>query len=368
LTRLKEVALRRSETPKTAGIGSPLDEEFDLVFNDFGETARALEVLAEKSQAGDHAKTRRLLFVIVLAWVVIVAALTAGLFTWERGRKRAEVDLEKAYEEIERKVVDRTSQLSSTNLQLLDQIAERIRIENQLKKSREELRSLAAHLESKLEEERTWVAREIHDQLGQTLTSLNMDLVWLERELSKEGVLFGSALTENMNSMTNNIEGAVRLVSEISSELRPGVLDDLGFIAAVEWQAERFQKRTGVECHLNLPNEALPLDRHQSTGLFRIFQEILTNVARHANATKVSISISLTNDSGMLMLEVSDNGIGITDSKISDSRAFGIIGMRERASALGAVFHIEGVRGQGTRVVLGMPLDSGNGSWGKSDA
>jgi signal transduction histidine kinase len=197
------------------------------------------------------------------------------------------------------------------------------------------------------------VAREIHDQLGQILTSLSMDLTWLEGRLPKDESASDGALIETIQSMANTIDAAVRLVREIASELRPGVLDDIGLIAAIEWQAEKFQKKTGVECHLALQHNGLRLDRHGSTELFRIFQEILTNVARHASATEVDIS--LTDGTGDLMLEVRDNGRGITDAEVSDSMALGILGMRERAMALRGDFHIVGSPGKGTRVAVRMP-------------
>jgi signal transduction histidine kinase len=257
---------------------------------------------------------------------------------------------------MEQKVWDRTSELSSANRQLQEEIAERRQTEKELKGSRGKLRSLTEHLESVREEERTWVAREIHDQLGQTLTSLSMELTWIEGKLSKEGALPNPGLVETIQSMSSSIHGAIRLIQEISSELRPGVLDRIGLVAAIEWQAVRFRQKTGVACHLTLPSHEVQLDSGRSTALFRIFQEILTNVARHANATQVGISLTI--DRGMVTLDVNDNGRGITDSELSDSRAFGILGMRERAAALGGEVHIEGIREQGTRVVLSMPLGS----------
>ena len=366
LTRIKEIALLRYENPKSNGTDSPLDQEFHAAFNDSIETARALEVLVGKSLVHNIVRTKRVLFVLVLTWTAAVVALSALLYNREMRRRRTEMELERACGEMEQKIRDRTSELFSVNRQLQEEVVERRQAEKALEDSRQGLRRLMDHLQSVREEERTWVAREIHDQLGQTLTSLSMELAWLEGKLSQKGVLSGHGLAETINTMSSSIDGAIELIHEISSELRPGVLDNIGLIAAIEWQAARFREKAGVECHLTLPTNEGRLDARRSTALFRIFQEVLTNVARHARATEVDISLTI--DSAMLTMEVHDNGRGITESESSDARAFGILGMRERVAAFGGKFHIEGIEGQGTRVVLSMPLSSGDAPREKSDA
>ncbi|MBI4776475.1 MAG: sensor histidine kinase [Deltaproteobacteria bacterium] len=366
LMRIRDIVLQRYEHPELGWTGSPVEREFNAVFDDFLSKARALEVLAETSLDNKIVETRQVLFILVLTWTATVLALSAGIYNRELRREGAERGLERAYGEMEQKVENRTSELSSANRQLLEEIAERRHTQQELERSRQELRRLTEHLQAAREEERTWVAREIHDQLGQTLTSLCMELAWIERKLSKKGVLSDPALIDTIHSMSSTIDGAIGLIREISSELRPGVLDRIGLMAAMEWQAERFSEKAGIECRLTLPPGEFQLDAGRSTALFRIFQEILTNVARHARATEVRIS--LANDSGRLVLEVNDNGRGILGSDISDSRAFGILGMRERTAALGGDFHIEGAPGKGTRVVVRIPLDSGSGSGEKSDA
>jgi signal transduction histidine kinase len=284
--------------------------------------------------------------------------------------EKAKTALQGFNTQLEARVEERTSDLEEAKAHLEMELAHRREVEedlllernklmgimDELRRSREELRGLASHLQSVREDERTRVAREIHDELGQTLTSLSMDLVWMETRLSKDGATGHPWLTETMGSMSKNIDGSIQLVRKIATQLRPGILDAVGLIPAIEWQAARFQERTGVECRICLPSGEFQLDRDRSTGLFRIFQEILTNAARHSKATAVNATLAM--EPGQIVLEVKDNGRGITDMEIRDSKAFGIMGMRERAAALGGEFRIEGVHAEGTRVVVRVPLET----------
>ena len=228
-------------------------------------------------------------------------------------------------------------------------ITERKWAEEELRRSREQLRSLSTHLQSMRETERTLIAREIHDELGQSLTALKMDLSWLEKRLPNDQKL----LLEKTQSMSDLIDMSIRTVQRISIELRPGMLDDLGLAAAMEWQAEEFQNRTGIRCDLTFHPEDIILDQDRSTAIFRIFQETLTNVARHAKATSVKVSLKETMDK--LVLKVRDNGKGITEKQISSPKSFGLMGMRERAAHFGGVFKINGVPGRGTTVEVKIP-------------
>jgi len=233
-------------------------------------------------------------------------------------------------------------------------ITERKRAEEELKSSREQLRALAASLQSAREEERSRIAREIHDNLGQALTGLKMSLSWLDKKLSEVGDgVPPSLLLNEIASMSKLIDAAIQMVREISAELRPGVLDDLGLVAAVEWQAQEFQTRMGIRCRFTSTLENITLDKEQSTAIFRILQETLTNVARHANATRVNIT--LRKKAGNLILEVRDNGRGITESEISNPRSLGLLGMRERALLLGGNVEISGTPGKGTAVTVKIP-------------
>ena len=218
--------------------------------------------------------------------------------------------------------------------------------EEELRDSREQLRNLATHIQSVREEERTVIAREIHDDLGQALTALKMDVSWIGKRIPKDQ----QTIIEKTQTVSRLIDMTIRTVQRVATKLRPGLLDDLGLTAAIEWQAEEFQRRTGIECDLSLDPEDIVLDEERSTAIFRIFQETLTNVVRHASATK--LWVSLKENGRTLELEVRDNGKGITDEQICSSRSFGLIGIRERVHPWEGEVNINGVPGKGTTVAV----------------
>jgi PAS domain S-box-containing protein len=229
---------------------------------------------------------------------------------------------------------------------IMSDITERKRIEDELQKSREQLRNLSGYLESVRERERTNIAREIHDELAQALTALKMDLSWLDHRLPSDP----QSLIEKTKSMNNLIDSTIHTVKRISAELRPGILDDLGLVAAIEWQAEEFQNRTGIRCRITVDPDDVTVDQDRATAIFRIFQETLTNVARHARATRVSVN--LKERAGKLTLRVKDNGIGITEEQISDPRSFGLIGMQERVIPWNGKISFKGIPDKGTTVIV----------------
>jgi two-component system, NarL family, sensor histidine kinase UhpB len=226
-------------------------------------------------------------------------------------------------------------------------IQDRKQAEDALRHSLDELRALAARLQSVREEERTRVAREIHDELGQALTAIKLEAASLIREL--RGAKQQSNRAEAIAKLADETIQAVR---RISTELRPGILDDLGLAAAVEWVAEEFQARTGTNVQLTLPGVDFAIDREHATALFRILQEILTNVARHANGTQVNVR--LLKEEGSLILQVHDNGRGVSKEELS-GRSLGILGMRERALLLGGELTISGAPAFGTTVTVRIP-------------
>ena len=229
-------------------------------------------------------------------------------------------------------------------------ITEKKTAEETLRESREQLRNLASHLQSIREEERTVVAREIHDELGQALTAIKMDLSWLNKRMpEKQDLLF-----KKTKSMSELIDSTIQTVQRISAELRPGLLDDIGILAAIEWQAEEFKKRTGIACELSVGSQDITLDSERSTAIFRIFQETLTNITRHANATKVKVN--LLKKGNRLELKIKDNGKGITREKISDSKSLGLVGIQERVHFLGGTITIKGIQGKGTTIAVSIPL------------
>ncbi len=251
-------------------------------------------------------------------------------------------------EDLEQRVVQRTIELQNANIKLEKGMAERQRINDQL-------RLLSAHLQSAREEERIRIAREMHDEIGQVLTALKMDLSLLERETAEAGA------APPLESIHEEIASTIRLVDEtittmhaIIRELRPEVLDHLGLRSALEWQIQEFQSRTHIECEFSAELDDAEYDPDRSTALFRILQETLTNVARHAQATRVQVSI--TRQDGQLVLRVQDNGKGIDPEMLAGSNRFGILGMRERARAFGGDVDIAGGPGQGTVVTARIPI------------
>jgi two-component system sensor histidine kinase UhpB len=236
----------------------------------------------------------------------------------------------------------------------LSDISERRMAEKALESSRRQLRALTARLQSGREQERTAIAREIHDDLGQLLTALKMNLDWLEREIGeRNGKVALDSLLERILESGEIVESATQSVQRISTELRPASLDHLGLLPALTEEARRFEQRGGVSCELQLPTEPLGLPAEITTAIFRVFQEALTNVARHAQATAVHVALDTNEEHVILRLE--DNGKGIPAEAMADPRSLGLLGMTERASALGGYAAIEPVSPHGTRVTLQLP-------------
>jgi len=233
---------------------------------------------------------------------------------------------------------------------MVTDINDRKQAEEQLRISREQLRDLARHLETVREEERTIMAREIHDELGQKLATLKIYLSWLTQRLPRDQEL----LLENAKIMYDLIDMAINTVMRVSTELRPGALDDFGLVSAIKWQICEFAKWTKIKFEFTSSPRNIALDKERSTALFRICNEALTNVVRHAGATQVKVS--LVKRAGRVLLTISDNGKGITKKQISNQKAFGLIGMRERARFWGGEVNINGTPGKGTRVAVSIPL------------
>jgi len=225
--------------------------------------------------------------------------------------------------------------------------------EERLQRSYEELRALTARLRTAREEESTRIAREVHDEVGQMLTALRLDVAWLERQLASSSPPAREGLAGKLHDMVQLLNLASDAVHRIISELRPGILDELGLEAAVEWYVGEFEKRTGIRCRLVATMAGADLGSDQATALFRILQEALTNVARHAGAT--AVDIRLIAETGRVALEIVDNGSGIPEHKIGDSRSIGLVGMRERARALEGDLAVRSRPGAGTTVEVILP-------------
>ncbi len=221
---------------------------------------------------------------------------------------------------------------------------------NKLEESQKQLQALAEYLEKIREEERTYIAREIHDDLGQTLTALKIDLAWLTKNLGKSK----GNIENKLNDMIKLVDRTIKTVQKISSQLRPGILDDLGFVAAIEWATSEFQQRTGIGCNLQINPEFFDLKENFSVALFRIYQEILTNISRHANAHNVKIVIAKNENS--VKLFVKDDGKGIDKNKIDDPKSLGLLGIKERVRGLKGNLKIAGEQGKGTTIEIVLPL------------
>ncbi|MHC1745110.1 MAG: histidine kinase [Syntrophobacteraceae bacterium] len=225
--------------------------------------------------------------------------------------------------------------------------------EAKIRSSEDQLRRLQAHVQQVREEDRLRLAREIHDHLGQALTALKIDLSWLRR---RGGSIEPAMIQGRLDGMSVIIDDAMETVHHLASELRPRILDDLGLAEAIEWQTEEFQKRTGIPCDTAVSDEDLALSPEQSTALFRIFQEALTNIARHSGATQVTVSLDVTPESVSLL--IADNGRGIRTEEIENPLSYGLLGIRERAYSLGGEVEIKGEAGSGTGLKVSIPLRS----------
>ena len=236
-----------------------------------------------------------------------------------------------------------------TRLVLANDITEKHIAEQKLLESYESIRKLTSHLQNVREEERLYISREIHDELGQLLTVLKMDVSWLNKRTEPEN----TAVKEKLIEISGLIDSTVKSVRRIASELRPTLLDDLGLLAAIEWYLEEFERRSGIETERSLQEIEQPLPDALKIGLFRIFQESLTNVARHSGAKKVKVS--LQQQEKELVLTVQDNGKGFDESG-TVKKTLGLLGMKERTLMMGGQYNISGITGEGTTVTVSVPL------------
>ena len=244
-------------------------------------------------------------------------------------RARAEVALQSLNATLEARVTERTAELCESQAQL---------------------RKLSAYAERMREDERTRIAREVHDELGGSLTALKMTLARVRK--GREG---DADLSTRLTDMRDQIDELVQTVRRVASDLRPPLLDDFGLVAALKWQVEEWERRTGIACQLDLALNEAKLDRERRTAVFRVFQESLTNVARHAQATQVVMTIR--EDHGQLVLTIHDNGRGIDAEALRPGKSLGLLGIRERMREVGGDVEISGAPNQGTMVMVRVPLE-----------
>ncbi len=237
-------------------------------------------------------------------------------------------------------------------------LTEQKRVESELAAAYERLRDFTLRMEHTKEEERKRIARELHDEFGQMLTGLKLDLAALGKQVAKSVTMPQPELIEKLQSMAALVGDSIHLVRKVASSLRPSILDDLGLVPALQWQAREFEARAGIPCETELSQNLSQreIDADQSSALFRIAQELLTNVMRHAHASRVRMA--LREESDVLLLEVSDNGCGIAERKHVNPTTLGLRGLQERVALFGGTLHIDGDPGKGTTVRVCIPRGS----------
>ncbi|MBK5277554.1 MAG: PAS domain S-box protein, partial [Bacteroidia bacterium] len=235
-------------------------------------------------------------------------------------------------------------------LSIIKDVTESKRAQQEIVSMNKQLRDLSTHLQNIREEERANISREIHDELGQQLTGLRMDASWLNKKMKPREKVTG----ERIEGMIGLIDITIKTVRRISTELRPGILDDLGLLAALDWQSQEFEKRTEIKTTFHSNVTELHLEKSTTSGIFRVYQESLTNVARHSGAQKVETFLSFSDN--LILLTIHDNGKGINEVDISERKTLGIVGMKERALMMGGEFQINGIPGKGTTVTLRIPV------------
>lgn len=250
--------------------------------------------------------------------------------------------------------VEVMNELEITNSKLLEEIGERKKSEVKLEQANEQLHALTSRIVTVREEERTALSREIHDELGSALTGVKMGLMHIKRSLpgDERSEAFAN-MHEILASMTNIIDGTIRMVRKIITDLRPEILDEVGLAEALQWYGGEFDKRTSISIRFTVFPKKFDVDKKQTTELFRIFQEILANVAKHSGASKVVVFLKKEND--LLTLRVKDDGIGIKETDMANKNSFGILGIRERAKLMGGQMNIKGAPGKGTTITIEVP-------------
>ena len=317
-------------------------EANDIALEEYGYTRREFlnMTVLDYRREEDHAKVKD------FAQSLLTGTELKARRTWRHYKKNGQV----MYMDITSHRIDYEGRKAV--LSLAKDITEQIAAENQLKETYEDIRRLNTHLQTIREEERTAIAREIHDELGQRLTVLKMDAAWLLRKIAEEA----KAEREKLSGMIALIDDTVKIIRRISSDIRPGVLDDLGLIAALEWQSSEFERQTGIPCKFTSLLSEDRIEKNLASGIFRVYQETLTNVMRHAQGTPVDAVIS--QNGGDIVFIIKDNGKGFNPAEVKSKKTLGLVGMKERALMFGGELTVESQNGQGTTVILKIPLVS----------
>lgn len=266
----------------------------------------------------------------------------------EQCLRESEERLRQANSILETRVAQRTADLAALNQRLQQEAVERRQAENEREQLVEQLRQLHDHIQLEREADRCRIAREIHDEFGQILIALKMDITWLKQHIPRR-----SKLMPKLQAITALMDSAFHSIRSIVTELRPSLLDELGIVAAIDWQMQEFALRTNLECELHLDEDIATLPMGRATALFRILQAALSNIVRHADATQVKVTLEQLE--GVIIMTITDNGKGIEPANIDHPLSLGLLGMRERARSVGGVVHFEGQPNHGASVIVRIP-------------
>jgi signal transduction histidine kinase len=333
LEEFRTIAEQRLSHRETSLTGSPIDYRYDKVYSTFTKNADQIKFRLMELIATDLQYFKATQYILMIVCFIISLATGIAWYRFEYFRDR----------------VIRALHQSNENLEM--EIEEHIKTEDRLIKSEKQLRGLGNQLQTVREEEKAHIAREVHDELGQTLTALKMEMGCLNHDLNS-----APDLAQNrIGGMNKLIDDTIQSVQRIATELRPQILDVLGLAEAVRWETSEFEKRTGIQCRLQLPPSNVELNREVKITVFRIFQEAMTNIARHSGAKKVEIDLQM--DAQQVVLEILDNGRGIVSNEIFNKNSLGLLGIRERVHFLNGQFDITGNSRDGTQVRVAIPLE-----------
>ncbi|WP_066405494.1 MEDS domain-containing protein [Flavisolibacter tropicus] len=275
---------------------------------------------------------------------------TPELLQAKASLKKMNEDLEQLNNKLEQRVAERTQQLDEAVQYLKIEITDHKKAEELLTESYQQIRALTEHLQNIREEEQIRIARELHDEIGQQLTVLKLNADWLREEIDSPDKTIQKKFKDHMAM----VDTAIQSVRKISTELRPSALDDMGLAAAMDWHLNEFEKRTNIQSYFLKSEKQPELSAKVQTAFFRIFQEALTNVARHARASEVKVT--LTQKNSHLHLSIHDNGAGFDPQKAKEKRTLGLLGMKERAAMIGANYQVQSKSGEGTTVSVLLPI------------
>ncbi len=332
LREFKNISKTRLEKKNESGPGSDIDQKYNEIFAVFLKEAKTVKQTLQHVMTQDLHRFRLTQLALVATSIFLTLAVGITLYRLERLRATDFQRLKETYDNLE------------------NEMEKGLRVVRELEDSQLQLRKLSHSLQSIREDEKTRIAREVHDELGQMLTALKMELFCFEKDLQSNP----GCLNEKVESMGGLIDTTINSVRRIATELRPQILDVCGLVDAIKWQARDYQNRTGIRCKLNLAESEVKLNKNLSTSLFRIFQEALTNVARHAKATEIEIALQFEPDD--LIMTIQDNGIGIDPEQLHNSDSLGLLGIRERINFWKGRLIINGEPHTGTTLKTYIPL------------